>query len=982
MLVAAALAAVSLTSRHALRQYVDDQLQRIPWDVAVYRQDAGGDIARLARAARRVPGVARVETLAFLRARLGEAGALTIEIDRKPLATPWLSLLAASDAELLPPELRAGLEASSDHSPPGVVLALVGPERAMGAAFLALQGAREIVLRRDTDATPRPVLALPVRNVVRLDRDALNRWLLDETGSVSYVPYIGVILVLRFHPALVAEFDSLAAEVVSAAPPASDSEEAAAGDYLPEVVVLGRLDRHRLISGWDIGGSLARVAALNRQMRRAAEVAVLEEQGVSPPLPAEADRADAVPELIAGFTVDSTTEVLLARMNLIARLVGLLALVVALPLLWMGWVLAANLTTLLMLNERRTLGLLRLRGIPGLLLGRTLLLAIAAGGAVGGLLGLVVGTVGALAFLDGGTVPIPELVEPRQLLLLAGFLAVSVVVALLVGRRLIRYATTISPLEAAGRVTPTEALEAALHFGPLQGLALLTGLYVLVVRWITGGAGASTSGWTAGGWMWRAVDLVGLPLFLYGLAALIAVNRRVVERALSPLVRPVGGVLGRFALEQMALKPHRTGAFLLIVALVTSVSLYPAVAGQSFADKAGRGARVQIGADWQIVFNAPDLVDVAFLRGPLGHEMQALEPVLRDLVARIARTPGVRGATYLVEAVLPHFYLPDYGLKGVPMYLVGDLDAYLAGTYWEPEVGVTASFSQTLAPLAAGAVAVSRPVAEFWRLAPGVPVLVGLDRRREALMRPTGGVLAHLPGIPPRTVTDRQGFVQARIDYLNYLLSHQGYLVGLARDPHLEALDLLIPRCVLLVRTDPAVPPETMRRALLDALPARPLEVHHLAEERAKIATDMFIALALANLRIYLAGGAFLALVAVLAIALANYAEERRTLALLRIRGASPAHLWRLGLATLVAPALVGLLIGFGTALLAGFGLANYVWALRELQTVIQRLPTRLVVPPLAGVVLAGLALVVLTMAAMLSWWVFRRTAQERIREG
>ena len=42
------------------------------------------------------------------------------------------------------------------------------------------------------------------------------------------------------------------------------------------------------------------------------------------------------------FVVDSTTQVLL-RMEGIARLVGLVSLLVALPLLWMGWVLAANL---------------------------------------------------------------------------------------------------------------------------------------------------------------------------------------------------------------------------------------------------------------------------------------------------------------------------------------------------------------------------------------------------------------------------------------------------------------------------------------------------------------------------------------------------------------------------------------------------------------------------------------------------------------
>lgn len=1015
-LVAATLATVGLTSRYALKAYVEDQLRRIPWDVAVYRQDAGGDVAGLADAARRVPGIARVETLAFLRARLAETSPVAIEVDGRPLATPWLSLLAASDLSVLPPEATAALErgradrpghasndldsrTSSRDRPPraeaaessgiardqGVVLALVGPERAMGAAFLALQGAKEIVLRSTGDAPGGATLALPIGGVVRLDRDQLNRWLLEQTGSVSYIPYIGLILLTAFQPDLLVRFDDLAADVVSTRPPTPETEssEATSGDYLPEVVVLARLDRPQLVSGWDIGGSLGRVVAVNRRLRLAAQLAVLKEHGIAvPPVPTDLAGADDAADLIAGFVVDSTTEVLLTRMDRIARLVGLVALLVALPLVWIGWVLAAHLTTLLMLNERRTLGLMRLRGISGALLGRTLLVAILAGGAVGGIAGLVAGSVGAVLFLERGALPLRVAFEPRQLLLLAGFLVVSVGVALAVGRRLIRYATRISPLEAAGRVTLTEGEEAALGFGPLQGAALLVGLYVLVVRWLTGGFVAPSAGWTLSGWGWRAMDCLGLPLFLYGLATLLAANRRAVERVLAPLVRPVGGPLGRFALEQLAVKPHRTGAFLLIVALLASVSLYPAIAGRSFAEKAHRGARVQLGADWQIVLNAPDLVDPGHLRGALADEVRALDPVLRALVQRIEQVPGVSSATYVLEAVLPHFYLPDYGLKGVPMYLLGDVQGYLARSYWEPEVGLSTSFPNVLAPLADGAVAVSPAVADFWRLEAGTPVLVGLDGRRQTVMRPASGIVAHLPGIPPRSVSDRQGFVEARIDYLNYLFTHQGYLVGAAHDPQLAGLQLLIPRIVLLVRAEPTASAEALGRALRAALPVTPLELHHLADETAKIATDMYIALALANLRIYLAGGLVLALVAVLAIALANYVEERRTLALLRVRGASPAHLWRVGLAMNGAPALVGLVIGLGTALVAGFGLANYVWLVREVRTVVERLPTHLVVPPLVGVLLAGLALAVLALAAAFSAWVFRRTAHERIREG
>ena len=39
-LVGALLATVNITSRYALKTYVDDQLGRIPWDLAVYQQGA------------------------------------------------------------------------------------------------------------------------------------------------------------------------------------------------------------------------------------------------------------------------------------------------------------------------------------------------------------------------------------------------------------------------------------------------------------------------------------------------------------------------------------------------------------------------------------------------------------------------------------------------------------------------------------------------------------------------------------------------------------------------------------------------------------------------------------------------------------------------------------------------------------------------------------------------------------------------------
>src|SRR5439155_25109553 len=139
----------------------------------------------------------------------------------------------------------------------------------------------------------------------------------------------------------------------------------------------------------------------------------------------------------------------------------------------------------------------------------------------------------------------------------------------------------------------------------------------------------------------------------------------------------------------------------------------------------------------------------------------------------------------------------------------------------------------------------------------------------------------------------------------------------------------LIPRLIVLLRTEGTVDPVPFRNAIAKAAPFPPLEIHSPSQEIGKVGSDMYISLALANMRIYLLGGLVLALIATLAVRMANYSEDRRTLALLRIRGASPASMWRFVVAMLLSPALVGLALGAVSAVLAGFGPANYVWRLR-----------------------------------------------------
>jgi hypothetical protein len=988
-LIAALLATVHLTSRHALKLYVEDQLRRVRWDLAVYQKGpAGESLQRVPGLVRSVDGIDRVETVAFLRAQFPERGEVVSMVDGRRIRSPWVSLLSASDLSILPPQLRFALSRSSTNGDPAegasssAVLALVGPERDIGDSFLDLQGARQFVVGVHVGGFQHVLFETSIKQVIRLERDELNRWFMDQTGSITFVPHIGLIVLMPFEPDILARFDSVAAGLVPEdmqTPGDPEIGHVQEAEYEPEVAYLARIDRDQLISGWDIGGSLERVTALALRVRDAAReadrMADRDPDDVSPVVFVDDPPKESRP-VSNRFIVDSTTEVLLMRMERLSRVVGLVTVLVALPLLCVAWLLAASLAGLLMLNERRLLGLMRLRGVPGEAMGHALLVAIIAGGTIGGAAGLVAGSVGTLAVYEGGRVPLSVLLTPSQVFAAIQLIVISVAMAFFVSRRLVRYATTISPLEAARRIETSEAERAALRFGRLQAAALVVGAYVLV-SWVAPAAAVFSQIPVIG----RALDFVGMPLFVYGIAVLLASRRRQMQAAVAPMARLAAGTLGPLAEKHIAVKPHRTLAFLLIVALMVSVSLYPLITSGSFEEKAARGARVQIGADWQLLFNSPDLTDVSRLQGGLGEQREALREPIERLASQVAAVPGVTGVTYLIEALLPNIYLPDYGLRGVPAYLVGDTADYLETVYTEPELGITDTFARLTGRLAEGDVVVSQAVAQFKKLTPGSRLRLGIDGNRRGVVATTAGVVAQLPGIPARSVTDRQGYVEARIDYLNHLFSNNAYVIASADNPSLAQMRVVIPRVILLINASPDVAADAFRQRLIAALPFPPLEVHNLDEELSKVASDMYISLVLANIQIYLFGGLVLALVAIVSVSAANYVEDRRTLALLRIRGASPLQLWRFMLALLLSPAVVGLAIGAAVALIAGYGLANHVWDLREIKTVVQRLDTRLVLSSSIGSLAALLVAMLVAAVSAFSWWVFRRTAHRTLQE-
>src|SRR5258706_2136482 len=570
LLIAGLLASINLASRHALKLYIEDQLSRLSWDVALYQTSEFTLSKEVSPRLGAVAGVERVESLTFLRSKPPPEAAL--QVDRKPLASPWVSILAATDLALLPSEVRP---AQGDSK--GAFLALVGPETQMGHAFLALQGAKNftVLVNRGRSRGEQDIFDIPLRGVVRLERAEINRYFMDEIGTISFVPYIGVILVMPHDFDRLKWFDALSRGALGG----GGDIHATAGEYLPEVVHLARVDRKRLISGWDIPGSLAKLQKL------------------------QADIEARVQSLGPTIFVDNAILVLLNRMAEISRLLYFATLLIAIPLLAIAWMLASNLSALLILNERRKLGLMRLRGVPGALLGQSLLWSIGAGGLIGGLAGLALGTLLPLLIYEGGWLSwglVYRVQGPLQMLF---FLVVGLLLALWVSRRLVGYATTISPLEASRRVAPSESAEAKARFGAVHLLALAVGLYK-IASW---GAGFDLAAHLApaeeSSRLWassvksllifdRALDFVALPLLVYGVVALLVSRQKWMTALLSAATALIGGPLPRLSLRHMSFKPPPTAGFLLIVALMASGSPYPALGARSFADKALRGPTV------------------------------------------------------------------------------------------------------------------------------------------------------------------------------------------------------------------------------------------------------------------------------------------------------------------------------------------------------------------------------------------------------
>jgi hypothetical protein len=806
-----------------------------------------------------------------------------------------------------------------------------------------------------------------VKNPPLVERQAFNRWMLREVGSLSYLPEEAIIFLISPQ-----EFERLAMEFHRLF---ISSEGMHGGDepppYVPEMTHLISLDREALVSSWDLEGSLRR---LQPEVQRI---------------------YDSAQELTPFAWISSDLVRLLTRMNNISKLISLATLLVAIPLLWMGWVLARWLGRLLVLDQRRLIGLALLRGISSRQAGRSVLLALLLGGSIGGLTGLLAGIgLPILGYSIAGHPIPPQVVLLEALLYFGAFLIVGVILALLSGRDVLIFVRRLTPREAISRAEGAAAEKAApslsWYYIASCLLALGVGIYK-IISWIIGRSllmsvsrnlfPAPVHAGVIG--LEGILNFTAVPLLLYGLAGLLLWRVALVQRSIGAVTGPLVGNLDWFVSQYMALRRQRVAQLLFVAGMATALSLMPQIAGDGFYDRIIRGIQTSLGTDLVLEFNIQQVGQVSVGQAPLGDYQEAMQIPLDRIRQSIQQQEGVTDIEEIQQYLIPSIYVP--GQSGLLLNLVSAPDHYLNMVRYEDRLGLTRPFSEAVASLQEKSVIGSQGLFRVRAIPLRTPVSLGYDSQGKPVEVQFSDSVAFLPGQPALGIEQREGYAEAEVDYLNYLLGSDARMIlskrSLSQSPQLMHLTVVPSRAVFLVSTNAGISKEALVARLAEKLPWKPDQIRWEADERARLGKDMFVSLALENMRVYMLGSLLLACASVAAIALANFLADQRMFGLLRLRGLAPSLLLRIALSFSLLPVVAGILLGIGVGAISGYGLSQAIWDLPRVYGIGTFLANRLTVSLSAVAIILTLSAIFVSVTWILGGWLFRRTAREAIRE-
>lgn len=960
-LVVAILAATNVVSKYALKVYTEGQINRINWDAIVYQTSDIPEIARMKRELGRMDGVSSVLETGSIKLSLGSY--MHANIGQGKTNIPWFMMIYSERPDLLPPAIRPL------HG--GSVTALVGPQAMISPYLSSISVGNDIHIVAENppgSAKQTELFRSDIRQLATPERLEIVKFFLDKFGSAAFIPDGALIFSLP-KEAFESEVPRIAMQVHEISKPqlalageggseeepsrTSPQPETVAAKLMPEFMHLISIDRKRVFTGWDLDRSYQRVEALDSRITKTSS------------------------RISFDSFVNSELLVTLKRMAEVSKLIGVLAVLISFPILWLSWLFAGSLSNLIILNQRRLIGLLRLRGASYGPIRASLLVAIGAGGILGGISGALAGTLLPYLLFRASGVDVPwnllftTIQEPKVLFL---FIVAGTLFGLLAGRKVTNHMAQVTPLEASRRVSSVDEGQ-SYHFTRWQLLCLLFGSSKILC-WIFGIAPHSA--------VLKNIDnllnFAGAALFLYGFAALIVSRRERLQSILKLIVNPLARDLNWFAVSNMLTRPNRVMATILVAALTFGVVVYSQITSKSFYEKTMRALKLNLGSEVTIEFNAVDLTGGELSLQPVGRYISDVRGKLDEIQSQIKRLdPAIQNVGFLYEFSIPgNFYTP--GKNYLQLYLIEKPDQFLEKTYYESNLGVDRPFRAVLQNLGRDDVLVSKGFAANFDQSDFSTLGLGSGKDGDVSAKVAGAVYL-LPGLSQFMIQDRESFSSASVEFINSIIQSQPYVVGRADSTRMGSLSGLLSRVVVHIQgggDENRLVAQLVKAQARGLLPPA-AAVNSKSQESSRLSSDMFIYLALENIKVFMIGGVLVALAGLIAIAIVNFIEGKRLFALLRLRGSSPAQLMRVVMSDLVAPLTVGACIGVPVGLVTGYGLTNAIFALPGAASILQILPVHLTLSWLvAGFVISVLGFFFL-WALSLSSWIFRKTAREAL---
>jgi hypothetical protein len=985
----AIIVALYLSSVYGLERYVAEQVEKQPWDVIANQGPPVQTYPELQTRLGKVEGVEQSRVLGMLRGQNGVG--LELAVDGRRLPVRWIVILGATDQGVLPPELRlapdqqaapsqgptpiranlVGTATSAVALAPGSVLELSSTSLAAGGHLHNENGQELSPHERGEaqDATQYDTLfkGLITQSPTQVERQDFNKFVMRSVGSLSYLPERSLVVTVPM-PVFreLAEkldgllFSSEGLHGVQRAPP-----------YVPEISHLMRIDRETLISSWDLRQSL-------RQLSPLLSATYIQLTGFTP-----------------SGTITSHLFTLLARMADISDMVVLLALLMAIPLIWLAWIVAQSVGRLVLMNERRTIGLLLIRGVAMPAIERVLAIALMIGGMGGGLLGLAGGiglTIGGYT-LAGRPLP-PSSILTQAISIFLIFLLLGMALTLLSGWRFICTVRRMTPGEAIARVAVNSELDHSEDRISKPAAVLTISLLLLgsykIASWLVGHSlilalvvPAGSTSLTAGVRVAEALlSFVAVPMFLGGLVMVLRWKSRWFQWLIGALSWPIVGHLRWYVSEHLTLSRSRITSTIALTALAVATALLPQVAADTFYNRISRGVATSVGGDVQLDFSLTSLAgghdELAEVRDYRAWLKPGMEKVRRHLLA----DSRVEAATPIVQFLLPTIYLSSQ--SGLPLNLIEQPDAYGRLAYHEEGLGLTRPFSKVLAELGSAPLVSSRGFREL-RMVPGrSEVMIGYYDQFAPVPALFEDVIAFLPGQPKVDVEQREGFAAAEVDYMNFLTQMDARAVTSAerfdREP-LSRVNVSPSRVVFLLKTNGELSNRDIE-TLVAGLPVKPQNVRSRASEQHQVNKDMFISLALENMKVFKLGGLVLAISGLVVVGLANYQAEKRSLSLLRLRGTPTSTILGISLSIFWVPVLVGIVLGTLLGITAGYGTSQAIWEMPRVYGVAGFLENRLIITKSTTAVVLLFAIILSLASLAFGLWPVRKSAHEAIMEG